>query len=96
MQPVNASGTRPVTEIRIAGFGGQGVILAAAVVLEQEHALAHVPVERPVPHEMDDLGIGRKGARKANRPARRGYVRRQDCENADAVEPAGFPRHHQD
>ena len=32
MQPVSGSEMRPVTEIRIAGFGGQGVILAAAVI----------------------------------------------------------------
>jgi 2-oxoglutarate ferredoxin oxidoreductase subunit gamma len=32
MQLVSGHETRPVTEIRIAGFGGQGVILAAAVI----------------------------------------------------------------
>jgi 2-oxoglutarate ferredoxin oxidoreductase subunit gamma len=32
MQPVSGNEIRPVTEIRIAGFGGQGVILAAAVI----------------------------------------------------------------
>jgi 2-oxoglutarate ferredoxin oxidoreductase subunit gamma len=32
MQALSGKDIRPVTEIRIAGFGGQGVILAAAVI----------------------------------------------------------------